>query len=285
MRLSVGGLELEATSVGGVETCYQLPQLGVCLDIGRCPDGAERQATLLLTHAHIDHAAGLAYYVSMRGLMGAPPPRVFCPASAHPALSTILEAWSTLQADTQRCTLTGVRPGDELPLGKTTFARVFRSPHRIATVGYTLCQRIKKLRPELAGSTQDEIAARARAGEAVTEEHILPLLCFPGDTMIDVVETEPTVTAARVLLLECTFLGTQVDPERARRSGHIHLDHIAARAELFANEVVVLTHFSRRYSRSEIEAEVAAKLPASLRARTVLLLEDEVVAAPQSSPP
>lgn len=273
VRLSVGGFEIEATSVGGVETCYQLPQLGVCLDIGRCPDGAERQGTLLLTHAHIDHAAGLAYYVSMRGLMGAPPPRVFCPASAHPALSTILEAWSTLQADTKRCDLVGVQPGDEIPLGKTAFARVFRSPHRISTVGYTLCARVKKLRPDLAAEPQAAIADLARAGEVVTEEHITPQLCFPGDTLIDVLESEPTVTTSRVLLLECTFFGTKVTPERARRNGHIHIDQIAERAHMFANEVVVLTHFSRRYHREEIEAEVAEKLPAGLRDRLVLLFE------------
>ena len=272
MHLSVGGFEIEATSVGGVETCYQIPQFGVCLDIGRCPDGAERQSTLLLTHAHIDHAAGLAYYVSLRGLIGASPPRVYCPASAHPALSTILEAWSTLQADTQRCDLIGVRPGDELPLGKAAFARAFRSPHRIATVGYTLFTRTRKLLPELAEEPQDAIRDRARAGEIVTREVITPQICFPGDTLIEVLESEPTVTTARVLLLECTFVGDKVSPDKARRSGHVHLDQIAERAHLLDNEVVVLTHFSRRHAEEEIRAEVQAKLPESLRARLVLLL-------------
>ena len=51
----------------------------------------------------------------------------------------------------------------------------------------------------------------------------------------------------------------------------MHLDQIAERADLFDNEFVVLTHFSRRHAEAEIRAEVDRRLPESLRARIRLL--------------
>ncbi len=260
----MAGLDLEAHSVGGVETCFIVPSFDVCLDIGRCPPGAERRRVLLLTHGHIDHAAGLPYYVSLRALYGMRPPKVYCPEPSAAALKNVLDAWTALDSDSDHCTLLGARPGDQIPL-LGGYAQVFRSPHRVATVGYTLVRRVRKLLPELQGLTGEQIGAKARAGENIHQIIERAELCFPGDTKIDVVESEPTVTTARVLLLECTFVG-DVPLSKAKQTGHVHLDQIAERADLFQNEVIVLTHFSKRHDRSEIEAEVA-KLPDHLRAR------------------
>lgn len=273
MRLTLAGHTLEALSIGGVETCFQLPDFDVCLDIGRCPPGAELRSTLLLTHAHIDHAAGLPYYVSMRALMNMSPPRVFCPKAAHDGLRRILDIWTTLQADADRCDLTGVEAGDRIELGKGSFATVYRSPHRIATVGYTLHSSKKKLRPELAGLSMQEIADRSRAGEDVNHIVEQPEISFPGDTLIDVVEQESSVTRARVLILECTFFAPKVDVRKARKAGHVHFDEVLERADLFENEVILLSHFSRRHSRTEIETAVRRRAPKHLASRLELLLE------------
>lgn len=282
-RLEVCGHRVDAVSVGGVETCYRLPRFRLNLDIGRCPPGAEREPTLLLTHAHIDHAAGLPYYVSMRGMMSAPPPTVYCPAHDRDALWAILKGWAGLQADADRCELIGVTPGERIPLGKSTCAQTFRSPHRISTLGYTLMRTTRRLKPELRGRTEAEIAEIARAGHAVQDEHEVAEICFPGDTTADVVDREPTVTTARVLLLECTFVGDDVGPERARKSGHVHLDEIAARADRFENEAIVLTHFSRRYSAVQIAERVRAALPEDLLERVTLLTDQSPSASSSAS--
>ncbi|MEM7678948.1 MAG: MBL fold metallo-hydrolase, partial [Myxococcota bacterium] len=151
VRLQLGGLNINAHSIGGVETCFQVPDFDICLDIGRCPTGAEKRSVLLLTHAHIDHAAGLPYYVSIRSLMNLRPPRIFCPSHDRDALQAILNAWTKLQADSDRCQLNGVKPGDEIRLPRGHVARTFRSPHRISTVGYTVYSHRKKLKAELHG--------------------------------------------------------------------------------------------------------------------------------------
>jgi ribonuclease Z len=274
--LELAGQRIRAFSIGGIETCFQLPDYNLNLDIGRCPPGAEKQSTLLLTHGHIDHAAGLPYYVSMRGLLNLSPPRVFAPVESEPVLAEILRGWARLQSDSLRCVLTGVAPGESIPLSKERFARTFRSPHRIACVGYTVFRRIRRLRPDLVHLPEPAVLERARQGEQVHVVEERPEVCFPGDTTIEVLEREPTVTTARLLILECTFLAPKVSEEKAQRGGHVHFDQLAARAHHFRNEAILLTHFSRRHPRHEIEAAVREKLPASLRDRLHLLLHDDV---------
>ena len=112
----------------------------------------------------------------------------------------------------------------------------------------------------------------AMRGMDVRETASVPEICFPGDTTIDVVDSEPSVTQARVLLLECTFLGNKPSVAEALAGGHIHLDEIADLASLLRNEHLVLTHFSKRYAPEEIEREVRARLPADLFERTTLLV-------------
>jgi ribonuclease Z len=63
-----------------------------------------------------------------------------------------------------------------------------------------------------------------------------------------------------------------VSQAHARDGGHVHLDDIVAHADLFENEVLVLTHFSRRYEPDVIERRVREALPEHLSKRTVLLL-------------
>ena len=53
--------------------------------------------------------------------------------------------------------------------------------------------------------------------------------------------------------------------------GHIHLDEICERAELFENEAILLTHFSARYTRHEIASLLEKKLPPSLADRVTPL--------------
>ena len=56
-------------------------------------------------------------------------------------------------------------------------------------------------------------------------------------------------------------------PARARRWGHTHVSELAAVAEQFEGEALVLVHRSMRHSRKEIEATVERAFPASTRGR------------------
>jgi ribonuclease Z len=268
--LKVGGLTLHAVSVAGKETCIEVPSWKLAFDIGRCPPSSVRAQTVLFTHSHIDHMGGVAHHLGLRGLQRMSPPKYVVPAEHVGAFGALLDAWRQLDRSDLKCAVQGVRPGDEVPLGAGRSALVFRAMHRVAAVGYAVVERRAVLRSEWRGRPGPEIGAARTAGVSVTEDVVETVLAFCGDTTIDVVDREPLVRSARVLLLECTFLG-ETSAQRATDGGHIHLDQIAARAGLFENEVIVLTHFSSRYSTRQI-LEAIAGLPESLRQRVVPLL-------------
>ena len=72
--LRLAGIDVNALSIGGVETCIDLPAHKLCFDIGRAPDFATSRATVLFTHAHVDHMAGVVWHCATRKLRGMAPP-------------------------------------------------------------------------------------------------------------------------------------------------------------------------------------------------------------------
>jgi ribonuclease Z len=267
------GIEIDGVSIGGIETCILLPELGLAFDLGRCPHEAVRIGTVLFTHAHMDHImGGVAWHAATRALRRMPPPTYVVPPENEAALADLFAVWRRLDRSDLPHRLVALGPGEELALGQGRVARPFRSPHRVVCQGYGLWSRTDKLRPEHQGLPGAEIARLRRAGVAVTEVVERPELAFTGDTTIEVVEREAVVRTARVLIMEVTFLDERVSVAECRAKGHVHLAEVAERAALFENEAILFTHMSARYSAHEIVALLDRGLPAGLRARVTPLL-------------
>jgi len=75
-----------------------------------------------------------------------------------------------------------------------------------------------------------------------------------------------------VLILEATFLDERKSRANARAGCHVHLDEIIERADAFTTPNLVLMHVSQLYAPPEVLPILDARLPASLRARTQVLL-------------
>ncbi|HEX6886199.1 MAG TPA: MBL fold metallo-hydrolase [Planctomycetota bacterium] len=271
-RLDLAGLDLRALSVGGLETCFWLPRWKVALDIGRCPLEVVDCRTVLFTHAHMDHLGGIAYHTATRALRKQPPPVYVVPPHCAEDLARLFAAWRALDRSDMPHECVVIGPGEEHRLANGMLARPFASPHSAPCQGYGIWSQKEKLKPEFHGLEGRELARLRRAGVALGDLVETPELVFTGDARIEVVEREEVVRRARVLLLECTFVDGRVSVEEARAKGHVHLDEIAARAELFRNEAILLTHFSARYRPHEVRAALAAKLPPELLARVTPLL-------------
>lgn len=272
MSLKLAGIDIEAVSVGGLETCIEVPSWSLCFDIGRCPSSAVRRKRVLVTHAHMDHAGGLAYHAATRDLLGMPRPTYYVPRENHADFLALMDVWRRLDRSDLPCDLVAVGPGERVQLDEVRAFVPFRSPHRVHCQGYALLRKRPRLLAALQGLPSDEIRARRLAGEAVSEDVEVTEVAFTGDALIEVVEREPLVRTAKLLVMEVTFLDERVPVEASRSKGHIHLDEVIARAELFQNEHLLFTHFSARYGRGEILDILARRLPPSLRGRVTPLL-------------
>jgi ribonuclease Z len=224
----------------------------------------------LLSHGHADHIGALPALLGIRALHGkTKPPRVVMPAEIVDDLGAALAALSKLQRWPLAIEPIGMLPGDEIELRGDLRVRAVRTFHPVPSLAYIFLRRISKLRAEFRGLPGPEIAARRRAGEALTEHEDRLELAYATDTLVSVLDHATDLLRARVLILECTFLDDRKSLEAAHAGCHIHLDELIERADRFANEHVVMMHISQLYRPDEVGAILDARVPASLRKRII----------------
>lgn len=271
--VELAGWKVSGKSVGGIETCLEVPDAKLAFDIGRCPLSAVRLPFVLFTHAHIDHMGGVAFHSATRALWGMRPPTYLVPHENARDFEQLLETWRRLDGSQLKHELVPIGPGESWALGSELLARPFRSPHRAPCQGYGIWSVREKLAPQYRGLPPEELRRlRVARGVTVTRRLEFPELAFTGDSRIEVLEREAVVREARRLIMEVTFVDDRVSVEQCRASGHIHLFEVAERAELFRNEAILFTHFSSRYSAKEILAALDRHLPPGLRERVQPLL-------------
>ena len=269
-ELKAGDFTLRGMSLGGIYTALHVPELHAAFDAGwplRTAAGARR---LFLSHGHVDHVGALPALLGVRALFGNPRPlTLHLPAEIAEPLTAALAALSVMQRYQLAVDMVPMAPGDQVALSGDLAVRAFRTYHPVPSLGYLIVRRISKLRPELAGLPGPEIAARRRAGEEVAVHQDRLELAYATDTLAVVLDREPDLYQARVLILECTFLDGKKPIADARAGCHIHLDELIERADHFQNEAVVLMHFSQLYRPDEVREILARRLPEPLRRRVI----------------
>ena len=266
-------LVVEGRSRAGHETYFRIRDLGVALDIGRCPDLVVPMEHVFITHAHLDHAAGIPFYAAQRKLQQLGAGTVYVPAETKDGFEELLAVQRKLTGSELSLDIVGLAPGQEVRFGRNHLVRAHAATHRVAARAYELVDVRHHLREELIGMSREEIGRLRREGVKVDEPYARSLLFYTGDTDRGLLENCEAMFKSEVLMIECSFVmdGHQ---DRAAQYRHIHIDDIADFAGRFENEYVVLTHFSRRYSRDEIRAGVRRRLPVSLHDRVRLALPE-----------
>lgn len=239
---------LEGFSSGSKETCLWIKALSVLLDIGVCNRHTLPMDNLLLSHAHMDHAAGIAYYLSQRKLFRQPAAKIYVPSSTVEGFAQILHIWEKLEELHYDFELVGAEEGKRYPLVKNYYFVASPVYHRIPSLGYTIYESKDKLKAEyLACSSEEILKLKQNNVQLCTTVHT-PILSYLGDCNFASFAENPIFRQSRYLLLECTFLDERKNAEHAKRWGHIHLQEITSHPELFAeNQKIVLLHFSSRY--------------------------------------
>jgi ribonuclease Z len=270
-RLSIGNLTLEGTSISTLETCVAVRELNLVFDIGKGPRYAVGLDNVLLTHAHQDHAVGIALHIATRRLLDVAPPTIFLPHQIVEDMRNLIVAWERLERRKTQYTLVPVKPGERYELRKGLHFVAFPTDHTIPSIGFQVFEERKKLKPEYQGLSGPEIVKLKEAGTEITDPMIIPVITFVGDSTISPIDKFPKILESQVVVMECTFLAPE-DRPMAKKKRHTHIQDIVDRAEKFAKcDTLVLSHFSTRYGREDVDREVKAVLPEALRKKTRIL--------------
>ena len=266
------GLTIEGYSRAAVQTYWRIPEYRLGFDLGAHPWDFMGTPNWLITHSHLDHIAALPIYLARRRMMKMEPPTVYLPAYLLPLVDRLLKAFSRLDRGRLPVNLVGVEPGDEIDYSRELVISVHATSHTIPSVGYLVWERRRKLKPELAQLTGDQIRDLRLAGGEVTDEVRLPRVGYLGDTAPAGLDDHPDFLRARVLILEMTFIARSHRKELIHRHGHMHLDDFVARRDRFENELIIAGHFSTRYTLKQATKIVRAAIPDMLNNRLRLWL-------------
>src|SRR5262245_39840267 len=110
-----GGLPDEGSSPAGDRSWFRVHPPGVAFDVGRGAAELAGVRDYFLTHGHLDHALGLPYVLSQRGIQaGGGSARVFCPAEIVADVEALLAAAARLERSEYRYELHGLRAGERV---------------------------------------------------------------------------------------------------------------------------------------------------------------------------
>lgn len=265
-------LKIEGSSRAGDETWIRVHPPGLAFDAGRGAGALAGARDLFLTHGHLDHALGVPFVLSHRGMQDGSPTRVFCPRPVAEPLGRFVDAAAALEREEYRYEIRPLEPGDRVEVGKRLLVEAFATDHVVPSLGYHLVRVRERLVEGLQGLPPEEIARRRAAGETVTAQEEELWVSYCGDSTGRVFDLEPRLGDSRVLILECTFLEPEMR-ERAERHGHLHFEELEARRHELRNEAIVLHHLSRRYRLEELRERIDRRLP-ELAPRIHLLGEE-----------
>ena len=258
-------------SVAGEETVVAIPELDVCFDVGKAPEQVIPINNVLLTHGHIDHASGIAYYLSHRQFSGQEAGTVLLPSDLIAPMQKLLDAWGQLDGNSVPANLVGVREGDEYRIKPNIVARVFATAHNRGSVGYCILERRKKLKDEYIGLHSRRLVELKKQGVEIERKIEIPLVSYLGDTSAADYSKIELVRDSKILITECTFF-IQEHKDRAKAGKHTHVDDLANMLRKMNNEYVVLTHFTQRTHIREAMNILKSRLPEDIYRKIIILM-------------
>jgi phosphoribosyl 1,2-cyclic phosphodiesterase len=218
LRYATGDLELVGTSVSALATAFAVDDVKTAVDMGRCSALLAAQQTVLLTHCHSDHVAGLVAWLSAhtRRYEGSPT-RVMVPRERRQPLLDALEVWPDLDGVRRRVdleqALIPAGPGDRVELAHGGWAQSFAVRHSAPSLGWAV-----------AGPGSDR-----------------PWFVFAGDGTVEPFQEDPMLLEATAAVVDCSFIdpGTRV---AARLGGHGHLTDWIELLPSLPCDTLVLSH-------------------------------------------
>ena len=270
-HITIDDLEIIGYSVAGEETVVAMPQLDVCFDVGKAPDQIISINNILLTHGHMDHAAGIAYYLSHRNFQGQSPGTILAPKNLIRPIREIINTWAQIDGNKLPVNLVGVKAGDEYKIKPNLFARVFPTKHSRGSIGYTVIEKRKKLKAEFSELAGPQIVELKKQGTEIDYPLEVPIATYLGDTQYVDFSQLKYIAESRILIAECTFYERQ-HTERAEAGRHMHINDFTNLLEKMQNEHIIITHTTQRTAMSQTRKILKESLSPQTYKKAILLM-------------
>jgi ribonuclease Z len=283
-KLNINNIEILGFSMAGEESVVAAPEFNVIFDIGRAPQDIINLDYVLLTHGHMDHAAGIAYYFSQRNFLGNPGGTVVLPRPLAGPIRRLMQVWAEIEGHPSPANIIPLDPGGEHTLRRNLVVRAFPVPHGAPTLGYSIIEHRHKLKPEFASYSGRELAEMKRKGVQIEYNTQVPMVAYCGDSPLGDYLDLPHVSQAKVVILECTFF----DPDhvvRARAGRHMHAIDMPEAMRRIQSEHVLLFHLSRRTSMAMARRVLKDLLPKKDMDRITFLMDRKHLQDPRPAKP
>ncbi len=236
---------VQGLSIAGEVTTIQVPELDVCFDMGQCPRAALSAKFCAVSHGHMDHVGGLAYYCSQRRFQGMGDATIVCDERIAPAIHRMMAGFVDLERQKTPYNLVALAPEQMVEIKNNFFLRGFHTEHTAPSMGFTIIEKRSKLRPEYAELPQEKLKELKDRGVEITRILEIPHIAYLGDTQPGPHLIREDVRKAQIVISECTFFEAE-HKDRAKVGMHLHLDDIAEWLGVLECQALVLIHVSRR---------------------------------------
>lgn len=254
-------LTLSGYSTALFATWYFVEEWGLLLDAGDGVVSALLQKSrkirhIFLSHADRDHITGLLQLNQLNTRPGLP--KIYYPKDSL-SIAALGEFSKRFDRQVEATEWIGIDETSAIEIKKNIWVQPVKNNHVITagplakSFGYLVQQRKQKLKPEYLNLSQAQIVQlKNEIGEAaLTYEVRENLLAYSGDTPV---ENFQIWNGTPVLVHEATFLSSNVfSDDDPRNNKHSLLEDVLAAAKEINIEMLVLGHFSSRYTAEEID--------------------------------